>query len=154
MAAARECNISDRQYDRDVEDAQSLGHVTDVITADDDGSDSNTGQSTDHFTDLVTVDDDDDNFDPDENKWDYLFDPNDERESYDHHPVTERQLAIPSNPIKLLAKYAQDMKNFAGRTRKSGLRKWLLQRDVPSILRMGRSGGTLKTSRVTRFILL
>ncbi|CAI5701243.1 unnamed protein product [Peronospora effusa] len=63
-------------YDCDVEDIEPVGHVTDLVSVDDAGYDSGT----------------------DANKWDYLFDPNDEREAYDDQ-VTERQLAIPSNQL-------------------------------------------------------
>ncbi|CAI5717219.1 unnamed protein product [Peronospora farinosa] len=63
-------------YDCDVEDIESVGHVTDLVSVDDAGYDSGT----------------------DAKKWDYLFDPNDEREAYDDQ-VTERQLTIPSNQL-------------------------------------------------------
>ena len=70
--------IEDSKIDRDydLEGTESVGPVKDLVTIDDAGYES--GRN--------------------ENKWDYLFDPNDKREAYDGQ-VTERQLAIPSSQL-------------------------------------------------------
>ena len=67
MAKAGEYHSSDRQNDRDVEDAQSVGNVTDLITAEDDECEYDTAQSVGHVTDLLTLDEYVYDYDPGEN---------------------------------------------------------------------------------------
>ena len=70
--------IEDSKIDRDydLEGTESVCPVKDLVTVDDAGYESGTN----------------------ENKWDYLFDPNDKREAYDGQ-VTERQSTIPSSQL-------------------------------------------------------